>query len=178
MAKEKLWKIIDGCDIRITDDRLVLGLGGFAWFGRLYEKVFKKPYPVPNYEGKFYNGFPYLFKLGKCTIFIKKGNEQDEALLKHELTHYHQHQRDNFYGLNYVLSRKKRLQYEIEAYFNQLEEQGLFSIENLGSVETTRAIVTTCSYLHKDYNLNMELDKIKKEFLNYIQYRRPMFNNK
>jgi len=49
-----------------------------------------------------------------CFVFIKK--DSDNALLQHELVHVRQFWRNPLMPLLYLLSKRKRYQYEIEAY--------------------------------------------------------------
>jgi hypothetical protein len=54
-------------------------------------------------------------------IFIRPEKKDDAGLLAHEQTHVRQFKRNPFFGLAYWLSKKKRLDYEVEAYREQLK---------------------------------------------------------
>jgi hypothetical protein len=54
-------------------------------------------------------------------IVIRPSRKGDEGLLAHERVHVEQFKRNPFFGLAYLFSKKKRLQYEVEAYRVQLK---------------------------------------------------------
>lgn len=88
-------------------------------------------------------------------IFIRPSYAHDEGLLAHEKVHVSQFWHNPFFGLAYQFSKKKRLQYESEAYREQL----LFYQEDMTN--------TFARHLATKYSLDITEEEAKKHLKRY-----------
>jgi hypothetical protein len=97
---------------------------------------------------KRFNGLTVAF-----LIFLRPGVKGETDLLEHEKIHVNQFWRTlGLNGLFYKLSKKYRLNYELEAYRKQLEF----------CVNKEYATNLFATYLSTNYNLNLTYDEAKE----------------
>lgn len=73
--------------------------------------------------------YPFIMCLGECKIIIDPAYKDDIGLLKHEQKHAHQYKKELFHSIKYKLSKKYRLECELEAYKEQIKEYKYKSIK-------------------------------------------------
>jgi hypothetical protein len=98
---------------------------------------------------------------------------QGDITLTHELTHAYQWYRTfGMQGILYLLSKRKRLEYEIEAYGSGLQ----FITDDI--VSKTRYINTCVYNLYMYYNLGYNVEYIYKKFVDSLDIDIPVARQK
>ena len=93
----------------------------------------------------------------KDVIRIQPGLEDDKGLLAHEMTHVDQWHTKWLYQFRYNKSASFRQQMEIEAYANQLKEDG-----NMGRLKEYAML------LAENYNLPITWEKAARELVRQV----------
>lgn len=97
-----------------------------------------------------FTGYTFAF-----IILLRPSVKGDIALLEHEKVHVNQFWRTlGLNGIFYLFSKKKRMEYELEAYLKQLEFE-----KNKDLAKQTFA-----KYLSNNYNLNLTYEDALKLF--------------
>lgn len=77
----------------------------------LYKVFYTDWFVLPNIAATTYGPF----------IFIRPSKRGNVGILEHEKVHVKQFWRNPFFGIAYLLSKRARLKYEVEAYKKQLK---------------------------------------------------------
>lgn len=103
-----------------------------------------------NKNNKFLCG--YTGKNWGFITFIDERFKTDKGLLEHERTHYKQFLKNPFMGLLYLFSKRKRFEFELEAYSEQLKYVEDFE----------KSIKLFSKYLAENYKLDISVEEAEQ----------------